>query len=487
MAEESGFFTGVAGDRKYTARFMNEKLHEAMQRADGILAHSDDAFEVISDGSLTITMGKGVAMKGGVYYRNTSPLSLTLDEPTLGKKRYDRVAIRIDRYRRTMVATVLKGREAAAPAAPLYLSDDDIEVEKIFIDHSAGPIVLTLTDERQMRPVFITNNDSIDALIEGQVYGRIIKAKADALNAGQNGISFVKFIHIENHSLETGTINCALRLESDVVLAGYDKNNHLAYSNDHGITLKNIDQITLSTGIRSLAYTGSAYLAGTDGKIFRAPSYFLNPWTEVWDSEYEEFIETFCILSTSNIIATGSSRDKIIGSTDGGLTWSYIGTCSNEGLKVLEGVGGTVVLAGSFASGKMFRSTDSGVTWAEVKSTGIEEYPYTFIKHLGNGIVLAGLEHNAKLFRSTDYGLTWDDGREIDGQIDYSAIFVDGTTIYMGCRRKIYVSTDLGASWIKKWEIPEDDWIKFIYINNDGILVVITTGSNVSWGYTFEA
>jgi hypothetical protein len=311
-------------------------------------------------------------------YRNTSPLSLILDQPTLREKRCDRIAIRIDQYRRTIVATVLKGTEADDPVAPLYLSDDDIEVEKILVDHSAGPNVLTLTDERQMRPVFITNNDSTDALVEGQVYGRIIKVKVDALNAGQNGISFVKFIHVNNHSLETGTINCALRLESDVVLAGYEKNNHLAYSNDNGITLKNINQITVSTGIRSLAYTGSIYLAGAESKIFWAPSYFLSPWTEAWSSEYEEFIDTFCVLSTSNIIATGSSRDKIIGSIDGGLTWNYIGTCSNEGLKVLESVGGTVVLAGSYASGKMFRSTDSGVTWAEVKSTGIEKYPFTF-------------------------------------------------------------------------------------------------------------
>ena len=261
MAEESGFFTGVAGDRKYTAQFMNEKLYEAMQRADGIMANSDDAFAVTSDGSPTIIVGTGVSMKGGIYYRNTAPLAFTLDTPTLGTKRYDRIAIRIDRYRRTMMLSVLQGVEAAEPVVPEYISNDDIAVEKILVDHSVGPIIVTLTDERQMRPVFITNGDSIDSLTEGQTYGRILKAKADALNAGQAGVSFRQFIYTAKAWSEVDEITSSAFIElSNMLLLGSGRTNKISQSYDSGISWKELLGLNVEY-IQALANSGNTLLA----------------------------------------------------------------------------------------------------------------------------------------------------------------------------------------------------------------------------------
>ena len=193
MAEECGFFTSVGGDRKYNAAFLNRKLHEATQCEDGILT-TEGRLAVTKTGSLSLSVAAGSAIMGGMYYRNSAALSLTLGGLGAGLKRRDRILVHIDRYVRTMKVTVLKGTEAATPTAPVFSVDDDIPLAQALVELSGGQTVVTITDERQMRPVFLTDRDTIDALSEGQVYGRVLKAKADALNTGQVDVSFRKFI-----------------------------------------------------------------------------------------------------------------------------------------------------------------------------------------------------------------------------------------------------------------------------------------------------
>jgi len=487
MAEESGFFTGVAGDRKYTARFMNEKLHEAMQRAEGVLAHSDEALEVSSDGTLTVSIGTGVAIKGGVFYRNSSPLPLVLDQPTLGMKRYDRIAIRIDRFRRTMLATVLKGTEATEPTAPEYLSEDDVALAKVLVDHSGGPTVVTVTDERQMRPVFITDGDSIDEMSEGQTYGRLLKAKADALNAGQAGVSFRQFLYTAKPWASVSIESSMMLASGYTMLIGRGNATKISRSVDSGITWSDITGIEVDSKVLAFAAYGSTILAGggCPARIYKSTNEG-STWTLAYENLDEEYLYALAVIDSMNIVA--SCDNKIFASTDGGTTWALRGTITEEDyVTAIESLGSGVLLAAGYYSQKIWRSTNSGATWTSVKTTNCYEKRAMFIRHVGNGNVLLGYMDGGKLFRSADYGLTWDAGIQIDGCGNYYAVLVDGSTIYLPVRKALYTSQDGGATW--SLEYPAANWldIKAIGKNCAGAIVTMCDAAHVYWGYPIEA
>lgn len=483
MAEESGFFTGVAGDRKYTAQFMNEKLHEAMQRANGIVPRIDQELAVTSDGSLTIVLGTGTALKGGVFYRNTAPRDFTLDSPTLGMKRYDRIVIRLDRYQRKMEAIVLKGEEALEPVAPEYIEDDDIAVLEILVDHTAAPIVITLVDERQMRPLFITDQDSIDCLKEGQTYGRLLKAKADALNAGQTGVSLRKFIFTSRLTINFLDMYCGLHYSGNLLI-GHSGSKQFSYSLDDGITIEQPENIAASYTICSLANYATCFFAGSggDGKIYKSYSPD-SSWTLIYTSGFSEYIQALCALSSTLLIATSSTGGRVYKTEDGGTTWTT--NTIETSLKNLESLGGSVIL-GRGANGKIYRSTDAGSTWT-VAATPVFSENFSFFKHLGEGIVVAGYDDGAVVFRSTDYGFTWDAGITLEDGEKCSALLVDDAKTYLACESTIYESLDKGATWTKKWTLPRVGSIVFLYKNSVDIIVAITETGYICWGYPFEA
>jgi len=487
MAEESGFFTGVAGDRKYTAQFINEKLYEAMQRADGILANSDEAFMVTSDGSLTVTVGTGVAMKGGIFYRNTAPLAFSLDTPTLGMKRFDRIAIRIDRYRRTMMTTVLKGEEAGEPVAPAYVSDDDIAVEKILIDHSVGPVIVTLTDERQMRPVFITNNNSIDTLAEGQTYGRLLKAKADALNAGQAGISFRHFAYTAKAWPENDYIACThFVASSNLWLIGSGRTNKIAKSYNSGISWEELAGLDVEY-IESITNSGNTLLAagGMPPRIYRSYNSGLT-WTLLFEFVSGEIVKVIKALDSLNFLAV--CDNKIYASSDAGVSWTLRGTITGDSQIVsLESLGGGVLLANGYATGILWRSTDNGATWTMVKNPNAVESKAQIMKHLGDGIVLVGLDLNGMLLRSTDYGLTWDTGTILENNESYCGIIIDGEKVYIGAGKSIYMSADKGMTWSLSTSLASSTNIESLVKDKNNIFCTLDETACIFWGYPIEA
>ncbi len=483
MAEESGFFTGVAGDRKYTAQFMNEKLYEAMQRKDGIVPKIDQELAVTSDGSLNCVLGTGVAFKLGVIYKNTAPKTFTLDLPASGMKRYDRIAIRIDRLKRTMEAILIKGEEAADPVAPEYSAEDDIHVEKILIDTSGGPYVVTIEDERQMRPLFITGTDSLDDLSEGETFGRISKAKADAINAGQTGLSMRNFFYVNKLSDNFEKVECVLGYDGRLLI-GQSGTKQFSHSGDDGITFEQPASITGTSAIRSLAHYMDYFYAGSanDGKIYSSysPEY---SWTLLHTTGLTDDLASIVALSYNVIIAASLTAGRVYKTEDGGTTWSTKNTVTTF-YKMIS-LGGDVLLARG-ADKKVYRSTDAGSTWTVAASTNFHNET-TFFEHLGDGIILEGSNYGVVVHRSADYGFTWDAGTPFEGEERCSALMVDGAKTYFACNNKIYESLDKGLTWNIKWTLPRVGLIKALYKNWNNTIVAVTEYGYIFWGYLFEA
>lgn len=487
MSEESGFFTSVAGDRKYTAQFMNEKLHEALQRAVGVIKNADGELAVTTDGSLGVDIATGVAMKGGVYYKNPASLHLAIAQPELGKQRYDRIVVRIDRLKRIMIATVVQGTEGVSPAVPELLADDDIPLAKVLVNRTEDPPVVTVTDEREFRPLFLTDRHSIDDLTEGTVYGRVLKAKADALNAGQAGLSFRQFI-FTSRPWTAAQIECAFMLANGAtMLVGRSDTIKLSRSIDAGMSWNDPTGITIDSKIMSLGVCGSTPLAagGTPARIYKS----LNSgssWTQVFEDTEEEYVSALVAIDSLNALAACGS--KIYATTNGGSSWALRGTLPGSYfITAMANLGNGVLLAAGYSTDKIWRSTDSGVTWTAVKTTDCYEKKAAFIQHLGNGTVLVAYSDGGWLYRSTDYGLTWDMGRRLDEWGLFSSILVDGSSIYLPVGKAIYESSDGGASWNLKYQNANWADIRAIGKNTEGDIVTIGYQGHVYWGYPMAA
>jgi photosystem II stability/assembly factor-like uncharacterized protein len=486
MSEESGFFTSVAGDRKYTASFMNEKLHEAMQRAEGVVKGADGELAVTTDGSLSVDVAAGVAFKGGVFYRTPASLHLPLALPSLGTQRSDRVVVRIDRYARTMRAVVVQGNEGSDPVSPEYNAEDDVPLAAVLVNRLADPPVVTVADERHMRPLFLTDRHSIDDLAEGTLYGRVLKAKAEALNAGQTGLSFRHFVFTAR-PWTAAQIECALMPQGgSTIVVGRSNAVKLSYSTNSGITWSDAAGIDVDNKIMSLAYTGSAYLAagGSPARIYRGVS--MGSWSKVFEDATQEFVSALVALSPLQIVA--ACGDKVYASSNGGTSWSLRGSLpDNYLISAMASLGNGVLLAAGYATDKLWRSTDSGATWSAVKTTDCYEKRPAFIQHIGNGLVLAGYNDGGLLYRSTDYGLTWDAGRRIVEGSMLTSILVDGDALFLPQGKSLYESKDGGSSWSMKYPCANYDGIVGIGKDSDGNFITLGYQGHLYWGYPVAA
>ena len=148
MAENSGFFASVGGDRKYNADFLARWIASIISNGvyNGELA-------VTADGSgMTVTIPAGRAWINGYHYRNDDNMILPIDNADGVLHRKDTVILRWDVNARSITAQVLKGTPASSPIAPqITRSAEQYDLKLAEISIPAGTTAITqslITDTR---------------------------------------------------------------------------------------------------------------------------------------------------------------------------------------------------------------------------------------------------------------------------------------------------------------------------------------------------
>jgi photosystem II stability/assembly factor-like uncharacterized protein len=244
-------------------------------------------------------------------------------------------------------------------------------------------------------------------------------------------------------------------------------------SADNGTTWSFSSSGLRNTNVNAVAVAGSALLAGTTRTgIYRSLDDGAN-WTNVLNGEINSFF-----IDGAKIYAASTGR--VARSDDNGVTWldKYSGMDTNQGLYVYsitkkgtklfaatnKGIytsvtngdswtllpfGPTprqIVVLGNYifvatAEG-LFRSGDDGANWTQIATT----LPSTFI--LSIAAVDASLfitDGSGSLYRSQDNGNTWTLSLQA---ISAKTLVKAGQTLYGASYEGIFVSNDLGMTWI---------------------------------------
>lgn len=148
MAESSGFFPDVSGDREYTTDFLARWIASII--GNGVY---DGELSVTADGSaMSVALPAGRAWINGYHYRNDGGLTLPIDNADGVLNRKDIIVLRWDVNARNITAQVLKGTPASTATAPSIVrtvEQYDLKIAEISVP--AGTTAITqalITDTR---------------------------------------------------------------------------------------------------------------------------------------------------------------------------------------------------------------------------------------------------------------------------------------------------------------------------------------------------
>ena len=147
MAETSGFFRSVSGDRKYTTDWLAKWVSSFI----GTGVYDGDLAVTAGDG-MAIALPAGKAWINGYYYRNDAPITLPIANADGVLHRKDTVVLRWDVNERNITAQVLQGTFSSNPIAPAIvrnIEQYDLKIAEISIP--AGTTAITqalITDTR---------------------------------------------------------------------------------------------------------------------------------------------------------------------------------------------------------------------------------------------------------------------------------------------------------------------------------------------------
>lgn len=127
MAEYSGFFDSVGGDRKYSADDMGRLFDGII--VDGVVQGSGDGLRVYVQGSeMAVYIGTGNAYFNHRWYANTAPLKKPLNAAHPVNGRYDAIILELNLSRagRYMRVSLVTGTPSANPTRPSMSTGPEI-------------------------------------------------------------------------------------------------------------------------------------------------------------------------------------------------------------------------------------------------------------------------------------------------------------------------------------------------------------------------
>lgn len=147
MAESSGFFRSVGGDRKYTVDFLAKWVAGFL--SSGV--YKED-LAVSAGENMEIIIPSGQAWINGYYYRNDAGIALSIQNADGVLNRRDTVVLRWDVNERSITARILTGTPASEPNAPeLVRGAEQYDLKLAEISIPAGTTAITqdlITDTR---------------------------------------------------------------------------------------------------------------------------------------------------------------------------------------------------------------------------------------------------------------------------------------------------------------------------------------------------
>ncbi|MBC3901313.1 hypothetical protein GH811_17010 [Acetobacterium malicum] len=141
MAEQSGIFPSVNGDRRYFTSFFAAYFADFI--SNGIYPNPSTQCQVLANNNMTVILKPGNGYINGFKYINDSDKILNIDTADGVLKRIDRIVLRHTVLNREIKAYVKKGTFASSPVAPSLQRDADmweLGVADIYIANGAVSI-----------------------------------------------------------------------------------------------------------------------------------------------------------------------------------------------------------------------------------------------------------------------------------------------------------------------------------------------------------
>jgi photosystem II stability/assembly factor-like uncharacterized protein len=204
------------------------------------------------------------------------------------------------------------------------------------------------------------------------------------------------------------------------------------------------------------------------------------------------------LSTTGNILLCGTHGDGVYASSNGGSSWSKIGTTnngdtlSNSNVFATLPLGNNILLAGTCGNG-LYRTTNNGSTWTRIRN-GLPQQNAGFlcVTSLAKGTnnVIIGTDRG--LYYSTDLGLSWNASNITGTGNNIQGVAANGSVICAASEstifnNKIYRSTNDGITWGTALETIADftcmasDGNNHFYAGTLNSTNVLSNDNGVNW------
>ncbi|MVB09579.1 hypothetical protein CAFE_02350 [Caprobacter fermentans] len=417
MAESSGFFRSVGGDRKYTVDFLAEWVASFL--SNGVYT---DALAVTADANMQVLVPSGQAWINGYYYRSDADIPFQIRNADGVLNRKDTVVLRWDLNKRSISAQILTGAPASNPVAPAIVrTAEQYDLKLAEISVPAGTTAITqslITDTRLDNNVCGIVHAVVDRIDTTTFYNQIAADLAEFKSTNESDFT-AWFNGIKNILDENAAGNLLAKINdlagdgrtTETVKANADTiAAHVARTdNPHGVTAEQAGAVKGNTA----SYRATA-VTSTDAwsQTLTIPNFIFSEGCQV----------TFKAVQTPKDDSTPDATRVIINGKGYCLLDTKRGTLPSDAWVI--GAAVTVTL-----------SNDAPLGWGAANGCGT-----AFFKQGGYGTLAAQINNFYATIGDASVRLTWSnpaDGNYAGVVIirktgGYPSKVLDGTKIYDG-------------------------------------------------------
>jgi photosystem II stability/assembly factor-like uncharacterized protein len=309
-----------------------------------------------------------------------------------------------------------------------------------------GAGLLRSTDDGKSWEARITNPDQMTSLVitpGSEVYVSFISG--NILRSTDDGETWSSL----STGLPTSKVRSLCTVSDSTVLVGTNLGVFRRNPRTASWELRGLEH---TTTVALIETQQGIILAGTFKGVFRSTDSTGN-WMASSVGLCATSPNVFLFKSESHFYACTFGGDVLYESTDGGDTWSSLGTLieRENGQAILSSRSRTLFFGADNvldATGSLFRSSDSGGSWSDTVLPSCDVASLALAK---DGSVFAAGGYRtmlrARLYRSTDDGTSWDLILSMRGYPFRSVVIDSSGNVLVASDSGMYRSTDNGVSW----------------------------------------